>query len=390
MTNSGTILVVDDDALNRILLATNLAEEGYTVEVAEDGRQALEMLQAQSFDVVLLDLLMPEMDGFGVLECMKVDSRLQHIPVIVVSAVDEMESVVRCIEMGATDHLPKPFDPVLLRARINASLAAKRLHDREQAYLEAIKREMELGRQIQSDFLPSQIPQPAGWEIAVSFKPALEVAGDFYDVFNLPDCCVGVIIADVCGKGVGAALFMALVRTLTRSFAEQANTFTNDILKAISLTNNYITNHHQNRKRLFATLFFGVLNTTTGTMTYINAGHHPPLMIEATGIRELSFPTDPAVGIFPDIEFNPQQVHFAPGDILFAYTDGVTEAFSPEGELFSEDRLMTSLQQSIQSPQGARPTASALLEYIEAGVQAHIAKGAPSDDITMLAVRCVP
>jgi DNA-binding NtrC family response regulator len=136
LINNGKILVVDDDSANRILLATNLQEEGYTVDVAEDGQQALDMLSAKSFDVVLLDLLMPKVDGFQVLEQMKRDSTLRHIPVIVISAVDEMESVIRCIAMGATDYLPKPVDPVLLHARINVSLAAKRLHDQELDYLQ--------------------------------------------------------------------------------------------------------------------------------------------------------------------------------------------------------------------------------------------------------------
>jgi DNA-binding NtrC family response regulator len=134
-TNAGAILVVDDDASDRFLLATSLEEQGYVVEAAENGWQALEKLGAQAFDVVLLDLLMPKMDGFQVLERMKADRALQHIPVIVTSAADEMESVVRCIAMGATDHLSKPLDPVLLYARINASLAAKRLHDQEAEYL---------------------------------------------------------------------------------------------------------------------------------------------------------------------------------------------------------------------------------------------------------------
>ncbi len=133
--NQGTILVVDDDFLNRTLLKTNLEEEGYHVKMAENGLHAMELLSNQTFDVVLLDLLMPEMDGFEVLERMKADRNMQHIPVIVISAEDDMESVVRCIAMGATDHLPKPFDPVLLQARVNASLAAKRLHDQELEYL---------------------------------------------------------------------------------------------------------------------------------------------------------------------------------------------------------------------------------------------------------------
>jgi DNA-binding NtrC family response regulator len=134
------MLVVDDDAFNRVLLATSLEETGYSVEMAEDGLQALEILRKKPIDVVLLDLMMPGMDGFQVLQQIKADRILRRIPVIVVSAEDDMESVVRCIEMGATDHLPKPFDSVLLHARINASLAAKRLQDQELAYLQNVTR----------------------------------------------------------------------------------------------------------------------------------------------------------------------------------------------------------------------------------------------------------
>lgn len=130
-TTKGTILVVDDDMITRILLATNLEEEGYSVEMAEDGRQAMAMIQTQAFDVVLLDIIMPEAYGFEVLAWMKSHEKLRHLPVIVVSALDDMESVTRLIEMGATDFLQKPFDPALLRVRLNASLSGKRLRDLE-------------------------------------------------------------------------------------------------------------------------------------------------------------------------------------------------------------------------------------------------------------------
>ncbi len=139
--NSGTILVVDDEIVNRKLLSINLRREGYTVENASNGRQALEMLHFQPFDVVLLDLIMPEMDGYQVLEEMKKDSDLRHIPVIVISALDKMDSVIRCIEMGATDYLHKPFDPVLLRARVNGSLTSKRMHDMEIELLRQVQQE---------------------------------------------------------------------------------------------------------------------------------------------------------------------------------------------------------------------------------------------------------
>ena len=137
-TNKGRILVVDDDFLNRTLLATNLEEQDYGVESAEDGGEALEKLRATSFDVVLLDIVMPVLDGYQTLAAIKQDPALQHLPVIMISGVNELESVIRCIEMGATDYLPKPFDPALLRARLNASLAAKRLRDLELEYLEQV------------------------------------------------------------------------------------------------------------------------------------------------------------------------------------------------------------------------------------------------------------
>jgi len=137
-SKEGQILVVDDNRLNRIKLAHSLQQEGHRSAMAENGRQALDMLAAQPFDVVLLDLIMPELDGYHVLDQMKRDSRLRDIPVIVISALDDMDSILRCIEMGATDYLPKPFDVRLLRARLNASLANKRLRDIELEYLEQV------------------------------------------------------------------------------------------------------------------------------------------------------------------------------------------------------------------------------------------------------------
>jgi signal transduction histidine kinase len=129
----GRILVVDDEELNRILLSTNLQESGYTVETAQDGLEALMMLRAQPFDAVLLDLIMPRMDGYQVLTEMKQDAVLRRTPIIVISSADEMDSIVRCIEMGATDYLAKPFDPALLHARIRGSLV--RLHEERMAVL---------------------------------------------------------------------------------------------------------------------------------------------------------------------------------------------------------------------------------------------------------------
>jgi len=144
---AGRVLVVDDDQLNRMLLTRSLEQQGHRVGSAASGQEALEILREKPFDVVLLDIVMPELDGVSVLERLKRDPVLQHVPVIMISAVDEIDTVVRCIEMGAEDYLPKPFNPVLLRARINAALAKKRLREVER----------ERVRQVFSRFVPEHV-----------------------------------------------------------------------------------------------------------------------------------------------------------------------------------------------------------------------------------------
>ena len=159
MSEQGYILVVDDLRTNRMKLSLGLKQQGHTTAEAENGRQALDMLRAESFDLVLLDIMMPEMSGYEVLEHMKKDRALRDVPVIVISAQDELESVVRGIELGAEDYLPKTFEPVLLRARIEACLEKKRLRDKEQAYIREIQMEREKSDQLLLNILPAPIAE---------------------------------------------------------------------------------------------------------------------------------------------------------------------------------------------------------------------------------------
>lgn len=184
----GHILVVDDNRMNRFKLSRVLEQQGHTVALAENGRQALEMIRVQSFDLVLLDILMPEMDGYQVLEHLKRDSALRDIPVIVISALDEMGSVVRCIEMGAEDYLPKPFDPVLLRARIGACLEKKQLHDQEQAYVRQLQIEQEKSERLLLNILPKPIAdrlKQGQSVIADSFAEVTVLFADIVDFTRL-------------------------------------------------------------------------------------------------------------------------------------------------------------------------------------------------------------
>jgi CheY-like chemotaxis protein len=184
------LLVVDDNESNRYTLTRRLKRENYAnVAVAENGRQALELLRSQSFDLVLLDIMMPEMDGFDVLERMKADDTLRHVPVIMISALDEMDSVLKCIELGAVDYLPKPFKPALLKARIDACLDKKRLHDLETAYLTEIEKE----RQRADDLLHVILPHPVVQELKSTnvVKPRRyeNVAVFFSDIVDFTSYC---------------------------------------------------------------------------------------------------------------------------------------------------------------------------------------------------------
>jgi serine phosphatase RsbU (regulator of sigma subunit) len=404
---SSRLLVVDDNEANRDMLARRLSHEGYRVETAEHGRKALEMIKSQPVDLVLLDVMMPEMNGYEVLEQLKADSTLRDIPVIMISALDEIESVVRCIEMGAEDYLSKPFNPVLLRARVTACLEKKRLRDVERLYAQSMEKELEIGRKIQSSFFPDLLPELPGWEIATYFQAANQVAGDFYDAFFLSNRkAVGLVIADVCDKGVGSALFMALIRSLIRVFSgqthlcdtyiqenqhrvegiitprETTNIDPTNALIAVALTNDYIEQNHS-LMSMFATLFFGVLDPETGILSYINAGHEPLIVVGPGGVKEDLQPTGPAVGIMLDAKFQIKEVRLEPGDILIGFTDGVTEALSPSGEFFGKKRLQAILQQPVSS-------APELLKRIKTSLSAFTENAPQNDDITLLAVHGAP
>jgi serine phosphatase RsbU (regulator of sigma subunit) len=376
---------VDDVEMNRDLLTRRLKQLGHQVETAVNGREALEKIASGEFDLVLLDIMMPEVDGYKVLEALRADGTLDRLPVIMISAVTEIDSVVRCVEMGATDYLPKPFNPVLLKARVGATLEKKRLRDRERLWAKSMERELEIGREIQASFLPEELPRPDGWEIAARFTPARQVAGDFYDAFPLAGGSrIGLVVADVCDKGVGAALFMALFRSLLRAFAERefaepSHSDDDRIQGTIVATNDYIARTH-GASNMFATVFFGVLDPATGALAWVNAGHEAPVVSGASGVAARLSPSGPALGMMPGMKFEVRTSRLEPGQTLLAFTDGVTEAKDPSGRLYSEEALLGLLTDGS-------PGAAALLDRIGEAVAAHSAGAERSDDITMLAVR---
>ena len=268
-----------------------------------------------------------------------------------------------------------------------------------ETYSKALQAEMEKGRKIQRAFLPTSIPELPGWEIAFYFHPAREVSGDFYDAFLLPGNLVGLVIADVCDKGVGSALFMALFRSLIRVFSGQitlqgvsvpgsdSQDFDSSgdqlfqALHAVSLTNDYIARQH-GEEGMFATLFFGVLDPHSGKLTYVNGGHEPLILFNRSGIKRRLTATGPVVGMMTELEYQVEQVQMEPNDFLIGFTDGVTEALSPQKMLYSRQRVLAQLEKPA-------PTASQQIEKIKADIFDHIGNAPQFDDITMLALHRV-
>ena len=271
-----------------------------------------------------------------------------------------------------------------------------------EAYSLALERELERGRRIQKDFLPRQLPAYRNWSIQAYFHPARQVSGDFYDIFDLPGGLTGLVIGDVCDKGVGSALFMALFRSLIRIFSGKAgmSESKNDIewnlgrdadhlaafrftpaavRNTIESTNHYISVEHD-EMCMFATIFFCLLERATGKLMYINAGHEPVYRIDRQGRVESLGRTGPAVGLFPGADFKCRSLDMKTGDILFLYTDGVTTARDVNDRLFSRNRLVSLLTQSGASP-------ADMIEKTKTAVFTYIGAAPLEDDLSMLAIQ---
>jgi len=254
------------------------------------------------------------------------------------------------------------------------------------AMLSRYQREFRTGRETQAGFLPEVLPDRSGWQIAARFQPAGGVSGDFYDVFEV----VGgkrivLVVADVCDKGIGSALYMALIRSLLRYTAvafgtEQAPGADAEwLLRAIDATNEYlIANHLQHG--YFATLFFAVLDPATGTLTFSNCGHNPPVLRSVDGRYLLLGPTGPALGLLPDSRFELDRTQLNHGDLLFVYTDGVTDARDEQGRVFSEERLLALVGRHSTGTED-------LLDLLDREIAGHVGIAERFDDITMVALR---
>jgi sigma-B regulation protein RsbU (phosphoserine phosphatase) len=377
-----------DGQPNRSYVATRVAIDGRSINVPDVYRaENFNFSGTRAFD---------QQTGYHTHSLLTVPLKNHNDQVIgvlqLINAQDERGQVV---PFGSYEQLVVESLSSLAAVALNTHLLLDR-----QRELMIVERDVQVGRQIQADFLPETLPTPPGWEIDTRFRPAKEVSGDFFDAFLTGDDRVGLIVADVCDKGVGAALFMALSRSLLRAFGwlSEGCPLTSGgpgtrlgfplaadlTAEPVRLTNEYIARFHA-KTNTFVTLFFGVLDPSSGLLRYINAGHNPPLLVDKQGtVKARLAPTGPALGIIPGSDFQVGEQIMEPGDFLLAFTDGVTEARDPKGGFFTDQRLVALVEEEPPV------SASGLLDRIDTALKQHESGCGLSDDITMLVVRRTP
>jgi sigma-B regulation protein RsbU (phosphoserine phosphatase) len=381
------ILVVDDNDDNRYTLKLHLDLEGYTdVTTAGDGEEAIALLETTAFDLVLLDVMMPKVDGFQVLTWLKDQARLRDLPVIMISALTEMNSMARCIELGAVDYLLKPFNPVLLKARLSATLEKKRLRDEVDAHLARLQEELDAARRLQMAMVPQSFPAPSPdfpIDLCASMEPAREVGGDLYDFFVTEDGMLCFLVGDVSGKGMPAALFMARTKSLIRIATELMRSRQGISARPAEIIERVNRELCQNNgDMMFVTLFFAMLGPGSGELEFCNAGHNAPYRLNGQRLEVIEGAKGVILGVRPDAVYTTGRTSLAPGESIYVFTDGVTEAADQQGELFAEARL-----EAVLRAAAGCSTATEIVTSVAEAVRAFVGNALPSDDITMLAVR---
>jgi sigma-B regulation protein RsbU (phosphoserine phosphatase) len=372
---SENILIVDDTPANLRLLSQILSERGYGVRAVTSGSRALESVQVTQPSLILLDIRMPEMNGYEVCEQLKQDPRTKEIPIIFISALNEIGDKVRGFNLGGVDYITKPFQLEEVLARVETHLALRRLQKQLQDANKKFEQELALAGNLQASFFPSEPPHIPGWQLAVILKPARETSGDFYDVYTLPNGQLAILVADVVDKGAAAALYMALSWTLIRTYTREHPDQPEIVLSTAN--SRIISDTDANR---FVSVFLGVLDPTSGSYIYCNAGHNPPVLFGKVGdgqLKKLS-KTGLILGILENETWKQGRVELKPGDVLVHYTDGVTEAQNEDGDLYGAKRLI----QCVQTNRGH--SAEDIQKAILADIAAFIGHAPQFDDIALV------
>jgi len=380
------MLVVDDEpdleSLIRQRFRKKIRDGEYDFVFAHNGLEALaQLLEHKDIGVILSDINMPEMDGLTLLAKLN-ELKNPALRTVIVSAYGDMDNIRTAMNRGAYDFVTKPVDFTDLEKTIEKTIAeleiirnAVREHDK----LLAIQYDLDTARNIQSAILPKKFPpfpERNEFEIFAAMEPAKEVGGDLYDFFLLDNERLGFVIGDVSGKGVPAAIFMAVSRTLIRATAlkgispDECLTYVNSLLCRESVAS------------MFVTVFYGILNFKTGELYYANGGHNPPYVLSKSGeLQTVELTGGIALGVVEGFQFKSNKLQLKPGDSFFTFTDGVTEAMDPEFELYSEERLESFLKEKYSL------SATDLVKESFVDVHNYARGSQQSDDITALAIK---
>jgi sigma-B regulation protein RsbU (phosphoserine phosphatase) len=383
---SHKILVVDDEADLELLIRQKfrkqIRDNEYDFTFAQNGVEALAKIADQpDIGLVLSDINMPEMDGLTLLHRIN-ELKNPALKAVIVSAYGDMDNIRIAMNRGAFDFLTKPIDFTDLETTIvktleQLTILRQATKDREQ--LLSVRNDLNTAARIQQSILPQTFPpfpDRLEFDIYARMTPAKEVGGDFYDFFFIDHDRLAFVIGDVSGKGVPAAIFMAVSRTLLKAIASQVVNPGESLRRINSML------IPESGGRMFVTIFYGVLNTRTGEVQFSFGGHNPPYIKRKEGpIERLNHESGFLLGMLDDMEYDVHKIILHPGDTILLYTDGVTEAMNGKEELFEESRLESSLQRLNGSP------LKEMLDGINADLM-QFAAGAPqADDITMLALQ---
>ncbi|MEN9520474.1 MAG: hypothetical protein RLZZ381_3062 [Cyanobacteriota bacterium] len=394
------ILVVDDSTINREILAAQVQAEGYQTGTAKDGKQAIQMIQTGSFDLILLDIIMPEIDGYQVLKWIR-HSPWKHIPTIMISALEQTDSVVKCIEMGAEDYLTKPFNSTLLKARLGACLEQKRLRDLESIYMRQLAQanqkisqfnnclqventrlssELEVTQRLQQMLLPKEkeLHQIEALEIAGFSEAAAEIGGDYYDVVQHQGRII-IGIGDVSGHGLESGVLMLMVQTAIRTLIENNETDPKRLFEVLNRTiykNVQRLNSDKNISLSLVDYYEGVLSIS---------GQHEEILlvrqgeIERIDTVDLGFPLGLAESI-EDFVFE-TKIPLAKSEVAVLYTDGITEAENSQGSHYGLEQLCAVVQQNWQR------SAQDIRQAVIQDLRSHIGTEQVYDDITLVILK---
>jgi sigma-B regulation protein RsbU (phosphoserine phosphatase) len=374
-----------------------LTEQQYKVRSVINGHMGLMAVRAAAPDLILLDINMPGMTGYEVCEHLKADEQTRDIPIIFISALDDTEDKVKAFTIGGVDYVTKPFRVEEVLARVETHLALrelriqleranqeleKRVEERTAQVIDLaverdrMERELQMAREMQIGFLPRETPQVPGWEFVARWKPAYQVAGDYYDFIPLDGGHLGLVIGDVADKGMPAALFMVLTRSAVRASAVGVPTPADGIAQANRLL------CADSSGGMFVTLFYGQLSLASGDYTYVNAGHDPPLLYRA-GSEELTelWPTGMALGVIEEASYEQSTLHLEPGDFIVSYTDGLTDAIDASESEFGQDRLERIILEQRHAP------AAEILASVEQALDDFVGPNDQFDDTAIVLVK---